>query len=162
MNEERESRVPADDPLLRSLSAAVHELVAKTKGPVSRLSVQAGDYRVEIEWDQSVAGAGAVAAAPMTAPAEDVTVPERRQAITAPLVGAFYRRPEPGAEPFVEEGDVVEAGQTVAIIEAMKIMNPIEADRPGRIAKILVGDGEVVEFGQELMLLESLDADTDG
>jgi acetyl-CoA carboxylase biotin carboxyl carrier protein len=80
--------------------------------------------------------------------------PDNRHPIVAPLVGTFYRSPQPGAKPFVEEGDLVEKGQTVAIVEAMKIMNQIQADRAGRVAQIMVQDAEWVEFQQVLIYLE--------
>jgi acetyl-CoA carboxylase biotin carboxyl carrier protein len=79
--------------------------------------------------------------------------------VTAPLVGTYYRSPEPGAKPFVEVGDLVEAEQEIGIIEAMKIMNRIVADTGGRVAELVVNDGDMVEFGQTLMLLEPLDAE---
>ena len=72
----------------------------------------------------------------------------------APLVGTFYRAGQPGAKPFVEVGDVVEAGQTVCIVEAMKLMNEVVAGEAGRVAEILVENGEPVEFEQVLMYLE--------
>ena len=75
--------------------------------------------------------------------------------MVAPLVGTFYRSPEPGAKPFVEVGDVVEPETEVAIVEAMKIMNRITADCAGRVTEILVSDGEMVEFGQTLMYVEA-------
>jgi acetyl-CoA carboxylase biotin carboxyl carrier protein len=79
--------------------------------------------------------------------------------ITAPLVGTYYRSPEPGAKPFVEVGDVVEPDQEVGIIEAMKIMNRIVAETGGRVAELVANDGDMVEFGQPLILLEPLDAE---
>ncbi|MCX7720908.1 MAG: acetyl-CoA carboxylase biotin carboxyl carrier protein [Dictyoglomus thermophilum] len=75
--------------------------------------------------------------------------------ITAPLVGVFYRSPAPGAPPFVEEGDLVEPGQTVCIIEAMKLMNEIKSHVRGKVKKILVDNGQAVEFGQKLFLIET-------
>jgi len=75
--------------------------------------------------------------------------------ITAPLVGVFYRSPAPGAPPFVEEGDLVEPGQTVCIIEAMKLMNEIKSHVRGRVKKILVENGQAVEFGQKLFLIDT-------
>jgi acetyl-CoA carboxylase biotin carboxyl carrier protein len=75
--------------------------------------------------------------------------------ITAPLVGVFYRSPAPGAPPFVEEGDLVEPGQTVCIIEAMKLMNEIKSHVRGRVKKVLVENGQAVEFGQKLFLIET-------
>ncbi|MGB9857071.1 MAG: acetyl-CoA carboxylase biotin carboxyl carrier protein [Dictyoglomaceae bacterium] len=74
--------------------------------------------------------------------------------ITAPLVGVFYRAPAPGAPPFVNEGDLVEVGQTLCIIEAMKLMNEIKSNIRGRIKKILVENGQAVEYGQKLFLIE--------
>lgn len=87
---------------------------------------------------------------------EEEIRPEGTFPIKSPLVGTFYRAPAPGADPFVEEGDFVELGQVVAIVEAMKVMNEIEAERRGKVAKILVKDGEPVEYGQDLMLLSPL------
>ena len=75
-------------------------------------------------------------------------------AISSPMVGTFYRAPAPDADPYVEVGDVVEAGQTVCIVEAMKLMNEIEAETRGRIVQILVENAQPVEFGQKLFLIE--------
>jgi|YelNatPaOPRAMG01_1025707.scaffolds.fasta_scaffold00302_19 acetyl-CoA carboxylase biotin carboxyl carrier protein len=74
--------------------------------------------------------------------------------ITAPLVGVFYRAPAPGAPPFVNEGDLVDVGQTLCIIEAMKLMNEIKSNIRGKVKKILVENGQPVEFGQKLFLLQ--------
>lgn len=74
--------------------------------------------------------------------------------ITAPMVGTFYRSPNPSADPFVEIGTQVKEGQTVCIIEAMKILNEIEADRSGTIKQILVDNGQAVEYGQPLFIIE--------
>ena len=71
-------------------------------------------------------------------------------AVTCPLVGTFYAAPEEGAEPFVKVGDTVKKGQTLAIVEAMKLMNEIESDFDGVVAEVLVENGQAVEFGQEL------------
>jgi oxaloacetate decarboxylase alpha subunit len=76
--------------------------------------------------------------------------------ITAPMVGTFYRAPSPDAEPFVEIGDIVEAGQTVCIVEAMKLMNEIEAERRGKVLKILVENEDPVEYGQPLFVLREV------
>jgi acetyl-CoA carboxylase biotin carboxyl carrier protein len=77
--------------------------------------------------------------------------------VLAPLVGTFYRSPSPGAKMFVEEGDTVDAGQTVAIVEAMKLMNQVTAEQAGKVAEIVAKDGDWVEFEQVLMYLEPLD-----
>ncbi len=73
--------------------------------------------------------------------------------VLAPMVGTFYRAPAPGADPYVKEGDLVQKGTVVCIIEAMKLMNEIEAETKGRVARILVENGQPVEFGQALLLL---------
>ena len=72
----------------------------------------------------------------------------------APLVGSFYEAAQPGAKPFAQVGDVVEAGQTVCIVEAMKLMNEVVAGEGGKVAEILAKNGEPVEFEQVLMYLE--------
>ncbi len=157
---------------LDALSRHARALAASLPGGLSRLTVTAGDHRVEAEWHAGDAAPGAYAA-PAAAPAAASAAasaagtvaaaepePAERFAghvVAAPLVGTFYRSPEPGAPPFVSEGDVVEVGQELAIVEAMKIMNRIEADHAGRVVKILPSDGELVEFGQELMLIEPVD-----
>jgi acetyl-CoA carboxylase biotin carboxyl carrier protein len=69
----------------------------------------------------------------------------------------FYRASSPGAPPFVAEGDEISSGQQIAIIEAMKLMLPVEADKGGRIAEVLVGDGDAVEYGQPLFRLAAAD-----
>ena len=74
--------------------------------------------------------------------------------LEAPMVGTFYRAPAPDADPFVREGDLVDEGQVVCIIEAMKLMNEIEAKVAGRVAKILVDNGQPVEYGQPMFLIE--------
>lgn len=83
-------------------------------------------------------------------------LPEREFQLTAPLVGTFYRRPSPDDEPFVSTDDVVQAGDTVCIIEAMKVMNEIKAEAPGRVRQALLDEGAVVEFGQPLFIFERL------
>ncbi|MCX7815253.1 MAG: acetyl-CoA carboxylase biotin carboxyl carrier protein [Tepidimonas ignava] len=91
-------------------------------------------------------------AAPTTAPAA-APVPQGH-VIKSPMVGTFYRAPSPGAKPFVEVGQAVKEGEPVCIIEAMKILNEIEADRAGVIKEILVENGQAVEYGQPLFVLE--------
>lgn len=76
--------------------------------------------------------------------------------ITAPMVGTFYSSPSPKDPPFVQEGDEVRAGDSIGIIEAMKMMNEIETDVAGRVARILVKNGQPVEYGQALMVIEPL------
>ncbi len=76
--------------------------------------------------------------------------------VTAPMVGTFYHAPAPGAEPFVKPGDVVEPGDTLCILEAMKLMNEIEADIGGEVVAVEVENGQLVEFGQLLITLRPL------
>jgi acetyl-CoA carboxylase biotin carboxyl carrier protein len=83
-------------------------------------------------------------------------VPDHLKTITAPMVGTFFRASSPDAPPFVREGDVVEAGQTVCIIEAMKLFNEIQSDVSGRVVRILSENGNPVEYGQPLILIEPL------
>ena len=83
------------------------------------------------------------------------SIPAGLDQITSPMVGTFFRSPSPEADPFVYEGKSVERGEIICIIEAMKLMNEIEAEQSGIIKKILVEDSEPVEFGQPLFLVES-------
>jgi acetyl-CoA carboxylase biotin carboxyl carrier protein len=98
----------------------------------------------------------ATAAAASGDGAADADAADGRTKVIAPLVGTFYRSPSPGAKVFVEEGDVVDAGQTVAIVEAMKLMNQVTAEQGGKVAEIVAKDGDWVEFEQVLMYLEPL------
>ena len=79
---------------------------------------------------------------------------DRYVAITSPMVGTFYRAPAPDADPYVEVGSMVEIGQTVCIIEAMKLMNEIESEVRGRVTELLVENAQPVEFGQKLFLID--------
>jgi acetyl-CoA carboxylase biotin carboxyl carrier protein len=91
--------------------------------------------------------------APETAPAPAAAPEPEGHIIKSPMVGTFYRSSAPGAKPFVEPGQAVKAGETVCIIEAMKLLNEIEADQDGVVKEILVENGEPVEYGQPLFLL---------
>ena len=102
--------------------------------------------------------AAPVAAAPAAAPAAAAAAPAEPavtgHVVKSPMVGTFYRASSPGAKPFGELGQQVKEGQAICIIEAMKIMNEIEADKAGTITKILVENGQAVEFGQPLFIIE--------
>ncbi len=93
-------------------------------------------------------------AAETAAPAEAAPAEVSGHTITSPMVGTFYNAPSPDADPFVSVGDQVSVGDTLCIIEAMKIMNPIEADVSGTIKKIMTQNAEPVEFGQALFIIE--------
>ena len=98
------------------------------------------------------AAAPAAALAAPGAPPPPTHSPD--QAVTAPMVGTFYAAPAPGAKPFVEVGSEVKQGDVLCIIEAMKMMNQIECDKPGRVVSVLVKNGDPVEFGQTLFVIE--------
>ena len=94
--------------------------------------------------------------AQMEAGAEEPTkekVKDQQEAITSPIVGTFYRSPSPEEPPYVEVGDSIEDGDTVCIVEAMKVMNEVKAQQSGQVAEICVDDGDSVEYGQELFKL---------
>jgi acetyl-CoA carboxylase biotin carboxyl carrier protein len=95
----------------------------------------------------------AAAGAASLASEEEAALPSGH-IISSPMVGTFYRAPSPGAKPFVEMGQKVETGATLCIIEAMKMLNQIEADRTGTVAAILVEDGQPVEYGQPLFVIQ--------
>jgi acetyl-CoA carboxylase biotin carboxyl carrier protein len=123
-------------------------LLSQLSRPPRVVRMRGGDVAIDIEWD--AAGAGPVPGdQPAAASGEDSAC----RLLTAPTVGVFYRASEPGAEPFVGQGDLVVIGQQVAIIEAMKLMMPVEADISGRILDVLKDDGEPVEYGEPLFAL---------
>jgi acetyl-CoA carboxylase biotin carboxyl carrier protein len=164
LSERGSSSATPDPDAVRALWQEAHALITRLTGPVRRVMLEAGDYVVEIEWDTSTA-VGVAPSQPATVTAHTAEAVagspaeprSDRHAIVAPLVGTFYRAPEPGAAPFVEVGDVVAPDQPLGIVEAMKLMNRIVADREGRVAEIVVPDGQMVEFEQVLMYLEPIE-----
>jgi acetyl-CoA carboxylase biotin carboxyl carrier protein len=94
------------------------------------------------------------AAAPAAPAAEAAPAAPAGHSVKSPMVGTFYRSASPGAKPFVEVGSVVKEGDTICIIEAMKILNEIEADKSGTVTKILSENGQAVEYGQPLFIIE--------
>ena len=126
---------------------------------LTEITVSDGDQRVTVKRVLQATSAQQVLQTPfIETPAQSTVpdLPEREFQLTAPLVGTFYRRPSPDDESFVSTGDVVQAGDTVCIIEAMKVMNEIKAEAPGRVRQALLDDGAVVEFGQPLFTFERL------
>ncbi|HMI37535.1 MAG TPA: acetyl-CoA carboxylase biotin carboxyl carrier protein [Steroidobacteraceae bacterium] len=105
----------------------------------------------------SAAGSTRSAASP-GAPAEEApagpVAGAGEHVVTAPMVGTYYNAPSPGAKPFVEIGEEIQAGQVLCVIEAMKMMNQIESEIAGRIRAVLLNNGEPVEFGQPLFIIE--------
>ncbi len=102
---------------------------------------------------QTVSAAAPAAPAVGSASAEAAPTSLEGHIVKSPMVGTFYRAGSPGAKPFVEVGDKVEAGQTICVIEAMKLMNEIEADKDGVIKAIMVENGQPVEYGESLMMI---------
>lgn len=146
---------------LDDLCRRAAELIGATAGPLKSVRVRAGELSVEVEWPDSAAAvpAAPVPAAPAPPAAGEPAAADGGSAddgsfhVEAPLVGTFYRASAPGARPFVEVGDEVEEGRQVAIVEAMKLMNAVTAERAGRVVEVLVPDGRPVEYGQPLFVL---------
>ena len=114
-------------------------------------AAQAAPAIIEIPQAPPAPAPSAAPAAPSAAPASNS--PSGTQ-VTSPMVGTFYRAPSPGADPFVEVGTQVKKGDTLCIIEAMKLLNEIEAEVSGTVKEILVDNGSPVEFGQPLFVIE--------
>jgi acetyl-CoA carboxylase biotin carboxyl carrier protein len=127
--------------------------------PLRRITVSTATLAVDVEW--TAAGArdpeGADLARQAGAQLAEDTGPPGTLLVTAPMVGTFYRAHEPGAAPFVEVGDVIEAGQQVGIIEAMKLMNAVQAEQCGRVSEIVAADGTPVQYEEPLLALVPLD-----
>jgi acetyl-CoA carboxylase biotin carboxyl carrier protein len=135
---------------------------------IAEIEIHEGEESVRISRESKIApaqqvfsaGMPAAAAAPAPAPAaaeqapaaEEESTPAGHQ-VTSPIVGTLYRASSPGAKPFAEVGQQVNVGDTLCIVEAMKIMNQIEADKAGVIKAVLVENGEPVEFGQPLFII---------
>jgi oxaloacetate decarboxylase alpha subunit len=126
----------------------IGELEISSGGRTVRISAQGVSHAAAI----APHAAGQMAREPATQTASPEV--ENLVAITSPMVGTFYRAPAPDADPYVEVGTNVEVGQTVCIIEAMKLMNEIESESKGRIVRILVENAQPVEFGQKLFLID--------
>lgn len=139
--------------VLAGLRRQARHLVAELTGPVRRIRLRSGSTVLEVEWHPVEATRDVPPEAPPAPALIRPSVPGRA-AVRAPIVGTFYRSPEPGAAPFVAVGDLVRPGQPIAIVEAMKLMNEVTADRAGRVSAILVEDGQPVEYDQPLVELE--------
>ncbi|MCF0095164.1 biotin/lipoyl-containing protein [Micromonospora sp. MH99] len=155
--------------VLAVLRRQARHLLAELPGPVRRIRLRSGTTVLDVQWhpDEPAARPDVPPAPPPAGfpPSGGARVPgppaalirppvPGRPAVRAPIVGTFYRAPEPGARPFVAVGDLVRPGQPVAIVEAMKLMNEVTADRAGRVAAILVEDGQPVEYDQPLVELD--------
>ena len=151
---EKSGSMHVDAALVRQLA----ELLDETK--LTEIEVQDGERKIRVarKAAQIMASMPApVAAAPaqvVAAPAAAAPVADLSNALKSPMVGTLYLFPEPGAKPFVNVGDTVSEGQTLVIIEAMKVMNPIAAPRAGKISRILVENGQPVEYDQPLIVID--------
>jgi acetyl-CoA carboxylase biotin carboxyl carrier protein len=144
---------------LRKLKTLI-DLVSESN--ISELEITEADGKVRIvKADPAVPAHTSYAPAvllPVAAPApsaEPAAAPvESGHPVKSPMVGTFYRSANPGSKPFVEIGDAIKEGEPICIIEAMKIMNEIEADKSGTVQRILCENGQAVEFGQPLFIIE--------
>lgn len=150
---------------MRVDSALVRELAELlTANELTEIEVEDGDRKVRVRRDCApvMAYAPAAPAAPASAPAAAPSAAEPApaapaipaDAVKSPMVGTAYLSPEPGAKPFVAVGQSVKQGETLLIIEAMKVMNPIGAPKAGKVSQILIGDAQPVEFDQPLVVIE--------
>lgn len=118
----------------------------------SKIRVKRGPDGGYVAAPMAAAPSAPVAAAPAEAPAQDMS--KHPGAVTSPMVGSIYLAPQPGAARFVSQGATVKEGDTLLIIEAMKVMNQIPAPKSGTVTQILVEDGQPVEFGEALVVIE--------
>ena len=144
-----------DEALIRRLASLLEET------GLGEIEYAEGERRIRVTGRTGTAYVTAPAAAQAApsrpeAPQDSPEVPEKEAegAVVAPMVGTVYVSPEPGAPPFVQPGDTVDAGDTLVLIEAMKTFNPVRSPRAGRVARVLVSDAAPVEFGEVLMILE--------
>lgn len=151
-----EATMRIDPHLVRELAALL------TEAELTEIEVQDGHRRIKVTREPAPiltnappVAAPVVAAAPAAAPAAAEPVPEEiaGNTVKSPMVGTAYLSPEPGAKQFAEVGDAVKAGDTLLIVEAMKVMNPITAPSGGVVKKIMVADGQPVEFDQPLVIV---------
>ena len=151
---------------MRVDTALVRELAELlSANDLNEIEVEDGDRKIKVRRDAPqafVAAAPPMAAAPAAAapaaaaPAAQAAAPQEDEggdAVKSPMVGTCFLSPEPGAKPFIAVGQAVKAGDTLLIVEAMKVMNPITAPKAGTVKKINVADGQPVEFDQSLVVL---------
>lgn len=145
-------KLEIDTDLIRELA----DLLVETG--LSEIELGEGDRRIRVVRNGVTAltpREERVAPAPVGVPAPaPIEVEHPPGAVTSPMVGTVFAAPEPGALPFISVGDAVSEGQTLFIIEAMKVMNPIRAPHSGKVTRILVSNGDPVEFGEVLVVIE--------
>jgi acetyl-CoA carboxylase biotin carboxyl carrier protein len=140
-----------DDKLVRTLAALLDET------GLTEIEYAVGDHRIRVARGTTVAPTAFAIPAAAALPKAGEALPAAAAhpgAVNAPMVGTAYLSAQPGAPAFVKIGDTVREGQTLIIIEAMKVMNQIPSPRAGRVTQILVADGAPVEYGQALVVLE--------
>lgn len=146
-----------DQDLIRQLAVILNET------DLTEIEVEQGDMHIRVARNSIVSVAAPAMAAPAAAPvsvaapvtAEPVAAPvSSGHVVKSPMVGTAYLSPEPGASSFVQVGDSVSVGQTILIVEAMKHMNQIAADKAGKITEIFVESGQPVEYGEPLLTIE--------
>lgn len=126
--------------------------ITEAEGKVRIVKSAPAGYGAPVAYTMAPAApAPAIEAAPVAVAATPEPV---GHAVKSPMVGTFYRASSPGAKPFVELGDTIKEGETICIVEAMKILNEIEADKSGTVTQILVENGQAVEYGQPLYVIE--------
>ena len=152
MTDTNNTAMQVDPALVRQLA----ELLDETK--LTEIEVQDGDRRIRVARNVSVAAPVAYAPAPVASPGAEAPAaapaPVAANAVKSPMVGTAYLAAEPGATPFITVGATVKAGDTLVIIEAMKVMNPITAPAAGKVTSILIDNGQPVEFDQPLVVVE--------
>ena len=132
------------------------EKIVIKRGPTGQIIQMAAPAAVAAPMAMPMMPATAPVPAPAAAPAAAPATAEKGETINSPIVGTFYRKSSPEAPPFVEVGSIVEKGQTVCLVEAMKLFNEIEADFKCKILEILKDDAAPVEFGEPLLRVERL------
>jgi acetyl-CoA carboxylase biotin carboxyl carrier protein len=159
MTDEQGASAPGGMRIEADLVRQLAELL--TQNSLTEIEVEDGDRRIVVKREAAVAAAPpaaapAAAAAPPAPPppAADVTPANNPGAVKSPMVGTVYLSGEPGSRPFVAPGDSVREGDTLLIVEAMKVMNPILAPRAGTVRQVLVVDAQPVEFDQPLVIVE--------
>ena len=148
-----------DGPSMRVDSALLRELAAMlSANDLTEIEVEDGDRKIKVRRDAApvmayapAPAAAALAAAPVAA---EVAPAAAVDAVKSPMVGTAFLSPEPGAKPFITVGAPIKKGETLMIIEAMKVMNPILAPKAGKITQILIADSQPVEFDQPLVVIE--------
>jgi len=151
-NGDTDGAMRVDSTLLRELA----ELLAAND--LTEIEVQDGDRKIKVRREAAAtmayAPAAAPAPAPLATPAAEPAPPAAVDAVKSPMVGTCFLSPEPGAKPFIAVGEKVSVGDTLLIVEAMKVMNPILSTKSGTVRQILVADSQAVEYDQPLVVIE--------